>query len=147
MHRFFPMTLAYVLVVQRAMDIRVLLRLGTKYLLAKATIFLLQVAIALTLVLRLIVPMRERKEHQTLYIVLLLAITALVSRAFFFATASAGGCKAGSIENSSARPTMLRLFSANFPSKPGTLPNKVRSSEPFHSAFLRCCTSLISPYG
>ncbi|MDQ2712095.1 MAG: hypothetical protein M3Y24_07680 [Acidobacteriota bacterium] len=28
----FPLTLAYVLIVQRAMDIRILLRMGTKYL-------------------------------------------------------------------------------------------------------------------
>jgi sigma-B regulation protein RsbU (phosphoserine phosphatase) len=29
----FPLTLAYVLIVQRAMDVRILLRMGTKYLL------------------------------------------------------------------------------------------------------------------
>jgi sigma-B regulation protein RsbU (phosphoserine phosphatase) len=42
----FPLTLAYVVVVQRAMELRILLRMGTKYLLAKATIILLQAAFA-----------------------------------------------------------------------------------------------------
>lgn len=34
----FPFTLAYVVVVQRAMDVRILLRIGTKYALARATL-------------------------------------------------------------------------------------------------------------
>lgn len=42
----FPVTLAYVLVVQRAMDIGVLLRMGTKYLLAKATLMVTEIAVA-----------------------------------------------------------------------------------------------------
>ena len=41
----FPLTLAYVLIVQRAMDVRILLRIGTKYLLAKASIVGLEIAV------------------------------------------------------------------------------------------------------
>jgi sigma-B regulation protein RsbU (phosphoserine phosphatase) len=35
---FFPLTLAYVVIVQRAMDVRILLRIGSKYLLASTTV-------------------------------------------------------------------------------------------------------------
>lgn len=38
----FPITLAYVVVVQRAMDVRILLRLGTQYALARSTLWFLQ---------------------------------------------------------------------------------------------------------
>jgi sigma-B regulation protein RsbU (phosphoserine phosphatase) len=37
-----PLTLAYVVLVQRAMDVRVILRLGTRYLMARAFLFVLQ---------------------------------------------------------------------------------------------------------
>jgi sigma-B regulation protein RsbU (phosphoserine phosphatase) len=37
----FPLTLAYVVVVQRAMDVRILLRQGTKYFFAKQSIFII----------------------------------------------------------------------------------------------------------
>ncbi len=39
---FFPLTLAYVVVVQRAMDVRILLRMGTMYLLARTTVNILR---------------------------------------------------------------------------------------------------------
>ncbi len=35
---FFPLTLAYVVIVQRAMDVRILLRMGSKYLLASTSV-------------------------------------------------------------------------------------------------------------
>ncbi len=78
----FPLTLAYVLVVQRAMDLRVLLRIGTKYLLAKVTLVVIEIAIAAFLVLRFIVAMMERKQHQVLTVVLLGAVLAILFRAF-----------------------------------------------------------------
>jgi phosphoserine phosphatase RsbU/P len=40
-----PLTFAYVVLVERAMDVRVLLRIGTKYLLARATLWLLQLVL------------------------------------------------------------------------------------------------------
>ena len=42
----FPLTLAYVVVVQRAMDVRILLRQGTKYFFAKQSIFVIGVLLA-----------------------------------------------------------------------------------------------------
>lgn len=41
----FPFSLAYVVVVQRALDVRILLRMGTKYLLARVTLLTFQVAV------------------------------------------------------------------------------------------------------
>ncbi|HEX4227687.1 MAG TPA: SpoIIE family protein phosphatase [Bryobacteraceae bacterium] len=38
----FPLSLAYVVVVQRAMDVRILLRMGTKYALARGTVWILR---------------------------------------------------------------------------------------------------------
>ena len=67
----FPLTLAYVLIVQRAMDVRILLRMGTKYLLARATVLTAEIAVVAFLVLRFIVPMMQRKEHPLLNFMLL----------------------------------------------------------------------------
>ena len=41
----FPLSLAYVVVVQRAMDVRILLRMGTKYALARSTVWMLRTAL------------------------------------------------------------------------------------------------------
>ena len=41
----FPLSLAYVVVVQRAMDVRILLRIGTKYALARSTVWMLRTAL------------------------------------------------------------------------------------------------------
>ena len=41
---FFPLTLAYVVIVQRAMDVRILLRMGSKYLLASTTVKIFRLA-------------------------------------------------------------------------------------------------------
>jgi sigma-B regulation protein RsbU (phosphoserine phosphatase) len=46
----FPLTLAYVVIVQRAMDVRILLRQGTQYALARGTIRGLRLVLALTIV-------------------------------------------------------------------------------------------------
>jgi sigma-B regulation protein RsbU (phosphoserine phosphatase) len=67
----FPLTLAYVLIVQRAMDVRILLRMGTKYLLARATVLIVEVVLVAFLILRFIVPMMQRKEPQLLNFLLL----------------------------------------------------------------------------
>lgn len=41
---FFPLTLAYVVIVQRAMDVRILLRMGSKYLLASTSVKVFRIA-------------------------------------------------------------------------------------------------------
>jgi phosphoserine phosphatase RsbU/P len=58
----FPITLAYVVIVQRAMDVRILLRMGTKYLLAKATIVGLEIAAGGAVVFGVLVPMMQGKN-------------------------------------------------------------------------------------
>ncbi len=78
----FPLTLAYVVVVQRAMDVRILLRMGTKYILAKATIVGLEVAIGGTLIFGFLVPMMQKKEHPTLNLVLLIVAIVVLVRVF-----------------------------------------------------------------
>ncbi len=57
-----PLTLAYVVLVQRAMDVRVILRAGTRYLLAKAFLVVLQFVLVLVAGLRLLLPVLHKKE-------------------------------------------------------------------------------------
>jgi sigma-B regulation protein RsbU (phosphoserine phosphatase) len=78
----FPLILAYVVVVQRAMDVRILLRIGTKYLLAKATLVAVELGIAVFLILNLMVPMIQRRQHQVLNVILLTVMTAALFRGF-----------------------------------------------------------------
>jgi sigma-B regulation protein RsbU (phosphoserine phosphatase) len=59
-----PLTLAYVVVVQRALDVRVLLRMGTRYALAKATLWVIQIALLVIVGVRLFLPMIERRVPQ-----------------------------------------------------------------------------------
>jgi phosphoserine phosphatase RsbU/P len=56
---FFPFALAYVVIVQRAMDVRILLRMGTKYALARATLTTVRVGLLATLIASLIVALRS----------------------------------------------------------------------------------------
>ena len=57
-----PLTLAYVVVVQRALDVRVLLRIGTRYALAKATIWAVQIALLAVIAFRLILPLLQNRQ-------------------------------------------------------------------------------------
>jgi sigma-B regulation protein RsbU (phosphoserine phosphatase) len=57
-----PLTLAYVVLVQRALDIRVLLRMGTRYALAKASLFLLQAVLLSVVGVKLLVPVFRDQE-------------------------------------------------------------------------------------
>ena len=59
-----PLTLAYVVVVQRAMDVRVLLRTGTRYALAKASLWVVQIALLVVIGFRLFLPMIERRQPE-----------------------------------------------------------------------------------
>jgi sigma-B regulation protein RsbU (phosphoserine phosphatase) len=59
-----PLTLAYVVVVQRALDVRVLLRIGSRYALARATLWVLQIALLAVIGIRLFLPMFERRVPQ-----------------------------------------------------------------------------------
>jgi sigma-B regulation protein RsbU (phosphoserine phosphatase) len=57
-----PLTLAYVVVVQRALDVRVLLRIGTRYALAKATLWILQFALLAVIAFRLVLPLLQNRQ-------------------------------------------------------------------------------------
>jgi len=59
-----PLTLAYVVVVQRAMDVRVLLRTGTRYALAKVSLWVVQIGLLVVIGFRLFLPMIERRQPQ-----------------------------------------------------------------------------------
>ena len=62
----FPFSLAYVVLVQRALDVRVLIRIGTRYAFARASLLTLEVAVVLALVVRFLVPLfAERRNLQT----------------------------------------------------------------------------------
>jgi phosphoserine phosphatase RsbU/P len=54
----FPFTLAYVVIVQRAMDVRILVRMGTKYALAPTTISVVQTCLFVGLALLLVHALR-----------------------------------------------------------------------------------------
>lgn len=57
-----PLTFAYVVLVDRAMDVRILLRAGTKYLLARTGLWVLQAIFILAAGLHLLPPLIEKKQ-------------------------------------------------------------------------------------
>ena len=78
------MTLSYIVIVQRAMDVRILLRMGTKYALARTTMAIVQLAIAALILILFVIPVIAGHRRDSLGLVLaLLAIAGLV--AMFFA--------------------------------------------------------------
>ncbi|MBV9222928.1 MAG: SpoIIE family protein phosphatase [Acidobacteriaceae bacterium] len=66
----FPLSLAYVIIVQRALDVRILLRIGTKYALARTTLLIIEFVLAIVLIYYFIVPVFGR-EHKHVWDVLL----------------------------------------------------------------------------
>ncbi len=79
---FFPLTLAYVIVVQRAMEVRVVLRQGLQYGLAKSGIRILQYLVVFALVLMILKLVRGRtlESPQTIALMLVGAIIILTVR-------------------------------------------------------------------
>jgi sigma-B regulation protein RsbU (phosphoserine phosphatase) len=59
---FFPLSLAYVVIVQRAMDVRILLRMGTKYLLARTTLAIMRVGGIAALIWFIAVPLLAHRH-------------------------------------------------------------------------------------
>ncbi|WP_446745489.1 SpoIIE family protein phosphatase [Silvibacterium acidisoli] len=57
-----PFTLAYVVLVQRAMDVRVIVRTGTRYLLAKAFLYVVQSALIFLATWLLLLPIFSKKQ-------------------------------------------------------------------------------------
>jgi sigma-B regulation protein RsbU (phosphoserine phosphatase) len=60
-----PFSLAYVVLVQRAMDVRILLRQGTKYAVARATLLVVQAGIVAVATVTLLVPALSGKQKTT----------------------------------------------------------------------------------
>jgi phosphoserine phosphatase RsbU/P len=73
-----PLTLAYVVLVQRAMDVRVILRMGTRYVLAKAFLFVLQVVLITIAIWRLLLPAFRKKQPEPSDMLGALAVLVLV---------------------------------------------------------------------
>jgi phosphoserine phosphatase RsbU/P len=59
-----PFTLAYVVLVQRALDVRVLVRMGTRYALAKASLWILQVVLLSVIGVKLMLPALHKQQPQ-----------------------------------------------------------------------------------
>ena len=68
MFAFFPLTLAYVVVVQRAMDLRILIRQGTRYAFARQSVFALRVVLATLLSIALSSFFRHTEHHRNVEI-------------------------------------------------------------------------------
>ncbi len=62
----FPLSLAYVVIVQRAMDVRVLLRMGTKYALARTTLAVVERGLAAFIIIYFFVPAFHTERHNSL---------------------------------------------------------------------------------
>ncbi len=76
----FPLTLAYVVVVQRAMDVRILVRQGTKYAFARQSVFIIRALLAVWLSVALKNLLSQPGEKRVAR-----AIEALAAFALFFA--------------------------------------------------------------
>jgi len=57
-----PLTLAYVILVQRAMDVSVLIRQGTRYAMARATLWIVQLVLVGIVTYRLLLPLLTQKS-------------------------------------------------------------------------------------
>ena len=79
----FPLALSYVVVVQRAMDVRILLRMGTKYALARTTMAIVQLAVAALIFILFVIPVIAGHRRDALGLTLaLLAIAGLIATFF-----------------------------------------------------------------
>lgn len=59
-----PFSLVYVVLVQRAMDVRILLRMGARYALAKATLWVIQYVLLGIVAIELLLPVLGKKQTQ-----------------------------------------------------------------------------------
>jgi len=79
----FPFSLAYVILVQRAMDVNILLRMGTRYILARTTVFVLQFVVTLVVLFYVVIPLLQRNHQEALTIVVPLLLLVLLLRVHF----------------------------------------------------------------
>ena len=69
-----PLSFAYVVVVQRALDVRLLLRMGTKYALARYTLLVAEFAFVAFIIYRFVLPLIRHKENLPVAIPVLILI-------------------------------------------------------------------------
>ena len=80
----FPMSLAYVIVVQRALDVRILLRMGTRYILARASLIVLELILLAVVFWRILEPLFARESVQVHDVIIPLTVAAaLLALAYF----------------------------------------------------------------
>lgn len=77
-----PFSFAYVVVVQRALDVRILLRLGTKYALARATLLVAEFALVAFIIFHFVLPLIRHKENLAVGIPVLVLIAAGLIKLF-----------------------------------------------------------------
>ncbi|HZU08959.1 MAG TPA: SpoIIE family protein phosphatase [Pseudacidobacterium sp.] len=73
-----PFTLVYVVLVQRAMDVRILIRMGARYALAKATLWFVQIALITVLAVELLLPVFGKKQQSPMGVIGVLVFLAIV---------------------------------------------------------------------
>jgi sigma-B regulation protein RsbU (phosphoserine phosphatase) len=72
-----------VVVVQRALDVRLLLRMGTKYILARTTLLIVQFSILAIVLLQFLIPLLQRHNGRMLSIALPIFFAVLILRVHF----------------------------------------------------------------
>lgn len=77
-----PFSFAYVVVVQRALDVRLLLRMGTKYALARYTLLVAEFAFVAFVIIRFVVPLVRHKENLPVAIPVLVLLAAGLIKLF-----------------------------------------------------------------
>jgi sigma-B regulation protein RsbU (phosphoserine phosphatase) len=76
----FPFSLAYVVVVQRAMDLGVLLRMGSRYVIARTTLFLLNFAIILLVLFQIAIPLIRKHDDEVLAVIVPIIVLVVLLR-------------------------------------------------------------------
>jgi sigma-B regulation protein RsbU (phosphoserine phosphatase) len=79
----FPLTLAYVVVVQRALDVRLLLRIGTKYILARTSLLILQFSVLAVILFRFLIPLLEEHRGRRLTVIVIAMFAGMMFRIYF----------------------------------------------------------------
>ena len=77
-----PFSFAYVVVVQRALDVRLLLRMGTKYALARYTLLVAEFAFVALILVRFVFPLVRHKENLPVAIPVLILVAAGLIKLF-----------------------------------------------------------------
>jgi phosphoserine phosphatase RsbU/P len=77
-----PFSFAYVVVVQRALDVRLLLRMGTKYALARYTLLVAEFAVVAVVIFHFVFPLVRHKENLPVAIPVLILLAAGLIKLF-----------------------------------------------------------------